>query len=717
MTRATLSLTRRSPLMICGLLLAMTPACGGIPVNINGKTVILGGGDDAPAQGAQGAQGVAGTKGPSGLLSPLKKDGAATTITIKKGDEQPLIKRGGAVTGDVLDAQEAGFKACSSYGVILSRPAATLVVEQEQLLTLTLREEGQQHGLLLVTPEGHYVCRDAFADGVSERFPAGTYQVYPAWSVVKPKGLNARKGQSGTMNVELEVRTLARQTPAPELTVGASTPNPHKLEPIVYTGGYHKADKLGFKSCPSYNTWITSTPVMKVTFEDKRRMVLGVQGTERLLMVWPDGRYNCEISTRELTSFEPGTYSFHAFASDEVGKSGGVSTFEPLFYDESAPITIQGQIPTHTLSSLDSPLVLKVQTQAQRLTRARGCERGATFGAQPDLYLALDRPIEDLRVLLVEGKKGQDGLVIQDVTTRELTFQRERSCGESMRPSLSRADGRYAIFLGHAGQARQLHLIVTAKQTQIDPYLATQAPAAELPLEQRVVSAHYPLMDQRLGGQDMQERAMMWERTPRQLWAYAAKGLQVNAPSAQNKALTKPADLTLEPGEPLIVRAVTAWRKDGSPFKLRVLTADLWSVEVEAADLTTQAPAALTLPKAPRSHEAIAPYDASKVADERATRAGQSFQKAETTYQACFDAYWDKHGGSDAKHLVRVTRDQRGSITKVKNLGDEIAERADRACGASKLDPMEAAYHKELVRSFEAWRAAHLKKMANAPER
>ena len=61
---------------------------------------------------------------------------------------------------------------------------------------------------------------------------------------------------------------------------------------------------------------------------------------------------------------------------------------------------------------------------------------------------------------------------------------------------------------------------------------------------------------------------------------------------------------------------------------------------------------------------------------------------------------------------MRVTRTGSGKVTKVKNLGDEIAERADRACGASKLEPMRNARDKALIRSFEAMRAAHLKTLS-----
>lgn len=692
---------RYTPILLA--IAAMTlNACGGIPINVNGKTMMLGGG---------------GEQAPGSLLSPLKTDTAATTVTIQTEGLKPLYTQAGSITGDVLRARESGFKDCGSYTVVLNRPAAKIVVKEEQLMTIRLREQGQNHGMLLMLPGDKYVCKDVSGDALTRKFSPGTYYVYPAWSTTKSKGLNASAGESGDMSVEFEVRTLGRDTPAPEYIVDGNTPNPFKPEDFTYTGGYNQPKDLGFKDC-GYSTWITATPIMKVTFTEKRTMTLGLKGKSGLVLVNDDNSYNCGISTKNAMSFEPGTYNFHGFVSKEVAQSGELTTYSPFFYDEKSAPTIKGEVLTQALEPLEAPLLLKVTTQDKRPTDAYGCDKDVAFSAQPDLYLDIKRPIEDLRIHVLEGHHKREGLRIEDITKRELTFSTRRSCEDSssfnghLVNTIRNADGRYAVFLGHSGPARTYNLVLTTKGTKIDPYLSISPVPEGLSLAKRAVYTHYPLMERGMG-KSIETRKLMWEQTPKTLWAYTSAPISLKAPTNSSRSdLGDPSALELAAGEPVLVRYVTNNRKDGSAFKMSVITADLWTVEVEAEQLTTQAPASLNIPQKPRAYEGIKSYEANQYADAKAIKAANTYKSTRDKYNSCFDKYWDKHGGSSAKHLVRVTRTGSGKVTKVKNLGDEIADRADRACGASKLEPLRKAEEKELVRSFEAMRTAHLKTLS-----
>lgn len=697
-------------------------ACGGIPIQINGQTKIIGGSKkkSEPAATAAGA-----AKGRPGTQVTKKSDvitkRASAAFTVPSDNLDPLYKVDVKVEGTVLRMNEHGFKDCSrAWGV--GNPIAKLVVQDDQVLALRFKENTPRSkptyaGIMLMMPNNSYQCKSG--EGITRRFTAGEYYVYSVWTGAKTNN-HKHPGEQFASTGSLEVRTMGRKEAAPVFTLNKSVHNPWYSQQFAYSGSYNKPKAMGYKSCSSYHS-ITAGHIAEIKVTEEIETVFSILGAKEVILANDQDKYWCDVRLSSRRKWLPGNYKVYSYVDRDTAKNMAVSTFKAHHFDVKSAPTMLGEVPTYTVDELAEPKVIRGKTLGNRYTYARDCGgKKQYFSTQPDFYIELDKPLGKLNIRLLDSGKNEMGISVKDVTkNKELLYRKERRCsgggyitgGEMSGYKLRKADGTYAVFVAQKGpDAKDYTFILNTGKTTIDPFFKTRDISAGLDLEGRVMKRHYPFMNRMsVGGKDT-TRIGAWMKIDTKLIGYTTKGSDFEKPRGNSGKgyLGKNAPLKLAAGEPVIILGVKERRKSGKPYKFRILTADLHVVVVDADTLSTDAPGALNLPNKPRNYKAFSTAAMTPHTDKKAGTVQAKYTKVNDKYNTCFDKYWDKHGGSEASHYDRVTR-RNGKIVKVKNMGDIIAKRANKKCGLKKVEKLRAKRDKQLLRSFQGKRASVLK--------
>jgi hypothetical protein len=664
--------------LLLSSVLVATAAC---TVMVNGKPRRIGGGGDDATAAASGAT-AGGTTGQAG--SPTKSNAPVIgslgeTIKLPAGFTGPLITPVVQLRVDDIRISDLGFSKCDPGGGAFTTAQAPFSFELAAEVTdMRLRVEGPKGyglggGAVVIFPGGEFVCDDTKNEIFQSKWPKGTYKVMLfAHSI----------GMSGALRFEVPAKTAAAVEKAkgalPTITAGADgATNP--AWPVMRPSGVSaEAADIGMGCGQDKHARVT--PLANLVVKRETAWYLSAH-RQPVFAITPDEKCFEVGGERQLAA---GTYQLWLTLPFEDPPPAAIE----LEIDDRNAALAFAPAETRAVGDLAEPMTIagKVRAPEQSWSRSFWCNGMAR---QPDFYLTSDRPLQDVVLSILWSRKPQEVHVFGPIAAmKENHLVR---CGEGNNGGGEHRfdvfEGTYAVWIGSARNDKPAtgdayHVLLRRSDAKIDPLTALAPIPTDLTLRERALKNHYPYF----AGRGLPAWEAAFTRAPDQLFAFA-------------RTASKDDYNEVAAGEPLLIHWSTedgktsAYRFDGS------------SVQIDTRLVAIERPATVALPTkfTPKPAESVSQaLDDSGPEDKKAVDA---YEKTKKSYDDCWYKYMSKNDPTwgHSGNLYKIS-----SSGRITNVSDEHGKRADKKCGASRVDSAGKKLMKALAKSREARYQAHL---------
>jgi hypothetical protein len=480
--------------------------------------------------------------------------------------------------------------------------------------------------------------------------------------------------------------------------------HPNPAEFLVAGQATVSVDKHGTKGCDGY---VADDPSVVLDLSSSMKNVqISAKGAGVLLAEF-DGKYVCDspysVGTTpkvQLDEWPAGKVKIY------VGQYNSNSKFKATVRveDIKRPIDLpwkNGLKPIQIAENPKEAIVFTSKTPAEKGWKPEFRCNDGHFHDKPDFAFELTRPLTDIQIdfrspdlknieLTIDGPIPDSG---RDIPGR---------CLENVPATMGRMEpGLYVARVGPHENASvmQYSLIITGKDTKRDPKTLPSSFAASVPLEQRGLTGHFPLLDREDIYKSDEVREWLFANAPKQLFVFAKydlDGAVAKAWGADGGDMPKglPALAYPKANEPLLVI-------EGG----RVLAADGSIYDVNFKDLADKPSGAVAFPDAARNPQTR--WDSAR--DMKATEddaVWKSWEKANKDYEACENRInGPANAQIDAIKARPWWQQSQGMI-------DQINDRADAAieaqCKPKNLDKKKQDTWLALMNSRTTRRTAQL---------
>lgn len=368
--------------------------------------------------------------------------------------------------------------------------------------------------------------------------------------------------------------------------------------------------------------------------------------------------------------------------------------------------------PVAITEDLKEPLIVTQSTPAtkgMRDDRSFHCGKGY-YHDTPDFAFELKRPITDLQLDFRSSHLEQlDVELIGPVPDNGRNLPSR--CIENVPQGFGRLEpGLYVLRVGPQENAASwlYHLVLTSKGATRDPKTMPSKFAENVPLAERVVTGHFPILTMDDVHDSDATREWLFMNAPKQLFVYPKYDLDAKVAHVYGAA--RRGGYTTNSFHPKV--GAEAYPKANEPLLLigrgQVLAADGSLFNVDMKDLADKPSGAAVLPSASRNPHltwdhalyARAPEDEKAIA---------AYEKAKKDYDACEDRLWKPAEKQiDAIRARPWWQQSEGQIQQIK---DATNAAVDRTCKPDALEQKRLDTWAGLMKSRSARRDASLAKI------
>lgn len=569
---------------------------------------------------------------------------------------------------------DLGYRKCGSSHTT-KMPALTWEFKSpmsELVVSVETREGAQsRQDFVVVLPNGSFLCSQKGSRVYFKNWPAGQYKMWMFGRSRSVGGVVAFEDPSRSKgDVKNALGTL------PTIDFSADGPNPRftTVKPtrmaLASDLGIGCGAKRGERIMPLARLKVTRTSTYYVGIANKATFIATADR---------------KCGARQ-TQLGPGVHTL--WLRVPHGEKLGDMALET---DDIKRSRAFGDRPKRVVTALDQPMVIpgKLRPSEWWGSRSGNC-RGAA--RDPDFLLVSNKPLQDVTMSLLWGRKPQH-LHVYGPLEEKNADSNPRCSAQGYRANNTHQfdvfEGTYAVWVGDGqradGVGSDYRVLLRRDHVAINPLTAFAPVPAQIDMHERAYRNHYPFFT---GTPKNWE--LLFTRAPRQLFVFAR--VEIRQRQTHVRA-----------GEPLVVGS---WGRDMAWVRHH----DGSRSRVKTKLLTSTWPSSLWLPTKPTFKKTPNLKTAIRYSGPEDRKAIAAYEKVEARYVKCFGRYMEKHDPTWGKNHEVYKIDRRG---KVENVGDEIAARADRKCGANALtraenkllQRLDATRRKRLVGHLRAIRA------------
>ncbi len=639
-------------------------------IKVNGKP--LGGASTSSPKPAttsapQGAAQQAPAAAPAATASAPAAPVYASTSGIRVNSTlapHPLVTEMVKVRMDDVRADERGWRKCSS-GFTTEQPAITWELT-EDMTDLKITLENQDGGLAhanaaLVLPGGGFVCADKSMFYFND-WKKGSYALFFTSISI---GASARLRFESPQRSQREVFAELSKTRTINVTPTDVTPRFEKvtIDPSIHAFGENVNVSCKSRGLSSVGERIAPLARLKVSKESNYH--IGVRGASTFVLTEDN---LCSMGREKHLS--PGTHTLWAILPRD---RAAASSYE-IEIDDLNRTFKPGEAKTHEVVSLDKPMVITGKVRpSERWGSRDGLCRGAARA--PDAYIHAGDLFESVRLSLLWSTHRQQLHVFGPIETAK-TYSRAE-CGGPRHEShtFKLFEGTYAVWVGSPENTKpgsDYHLLVRNTSKPVPPMTTFAKIGDGLSIEHRRVFNHYPFFE----GKNINAWETMFTQAPERLFVFLRKSVK------SNKSEVKV-------GEPLLVSS-------GYGDTIRMIRFDGSSVSANKQLVTTKWPSKIVMPTKPHTPEERSLSGALGAAGPEDKKQIDAYIKADKKYEDCSYKYMKKNDPTWGKghEVYRISRNG-----KVRNVGDQVADRAYNKCGGKRIEKMADALIKKLAKT------------------